>query len=362
MVRRNQRNIARPLQRHNIVQSVVRRRRIRPLIRHPHAITGTPRSSLRQHRPLRCHSRCIRLIPPRQRHIARPRKRHHIVQRHRQPPQHTRPESSAPKPRRAPAAQPGHRTSRPRSSWYLPSGPAGPVVPPDPPETIATSSTAACAVRSFSLLSNCTTAVPAVSATPLFVAGAVWKNPGRRRHIHRHVSPGLAHRKHLRRTPQRRKRRKSNAVLAPRPIHRLHTHQPARVRPIAIQPQRRPRHLRRRSSPRQRRKIKLQQRRIPATDIQIRNRSAVHRRPGAVHMSIRHQRRPPPQTPASPQPTPPQALSQPEISSEPGPSSPSRTALGHANPCVPRTISTFNDPNSAMHVAGKSLIRPCGVP
>ena len=37
---------------------------------------------------------------------------------------------------------------------------------------------------------------------------------------------------------------------------------------------------------RQRRKIELQQRRIPATHIQIRNRPAIHPRPGAVHMGI----------------------------------------------------------------------------
>src|SRR5438270_5967272 len=112
-----------------------------------------------------------------------------------------------------------------------------------------------------------------------------------RRHIHRHISPGLAHRNHLRRTSQRRQRRKRNAVLPPPPIHRLHAHQPARIRAIAIQPQRSPRHLRRRSPRRQCRKIKLQQRRIPATHIQIRNRPAIHRRPRAVHMSICHQRR-----------------------------------------------------------------------
>ena len=112
-----------------------------------------------------------------------------------------------------------------------------------------------------------------------------------RRHIHRHIRASLTHRNHLRRAPQRRQRRIRHAVLTPTPPHRLHTYQPRRIHPVAIQPQSRSRHLRRRRPRRQRREVKLQQRRIPAANIQIGNRPTIHRRQRAVHMSVRHQRR-----------------------------------------------------------------------
>ncbi len=174
-----------------------------------------------------------------------------------------------------------------------------------------------------------------------------------RRHIHGNITPCLAHLHHLRRRTKRRHSSKRDAVLTPRPIHRLHADQPARIRPIAIQPQGRPRHLRRRRPRRQRRKIKLEQRRIPATHIQIRDRSAIRRRPRAVHMDIRHQRRLNPKRPQTRSPH-----SRKSCPKHPSPTNqlhPTPSRIGPPTTQVrvrTRASPSFNDPNSAMHVAG----------
>ena len=132
---------------------------------------------------------------------------------------------------------------------------------------------------------------PRRQSNPIIRPRSIHPSLHQRSHIHRHISPGPPHLHHLHRTPQHRQRLIRHAVLTPHPAHRQHAHRPSHIHPIAIQPQHRPRNLPRRRPHRQRRKIELQQSRITCTHIQIRDRPAIHPRPSAVHMGIRHQRR-----------------------------------------------------------------------
>ena len=110
-------------------------------------------------------------------------------------------------------------------------------------------------------------------------------------HIHRHIRSLLAHRNRLHRAPPRWQRPIRHAVLPPRPNQRLYTHRPCRIHPVTVESKHRPRDLSCRRPHRQRRKIELQQPRIPRTHIQVRNRPAIHLGTRAVHMGIGHQRR-----------------------------------------------------------------------
>ena len=235
MISHNQRNISRPLIRNKVIHPIVRRRSISPLKIQPRNRPRTgPRRPLQDQWP---HAPQHQHPPLRPRRPSRPHR---------------------------PPARPTTRNQR-----HINSAP--------------------CPVRSFSLLSNCTTAVPGVSATPLFVTGAV-THPAPAPSHPPSQSPSLPHRHHLRRAPQRRQRLIRHAVLPHAPSQRLHIHQPRGIHSVAIQPQRRPRHLRRRSPRRQRRRSNCSSAVYPP-HIQIRNSPAIHPRPRAVHMSIRHQRR-----------------------------------------------------------------------
>jgi hypothetical protein len=293
MIPRNQRNIASPLIRHHIIQRIIHRRRITPLVvpnRSRPPATRTARSPLRQHAPLRrTHPRRIPMITRPQRNIARPQISDHIPR----PIVCSRPISPLkiqPRPPRNPL-----RPSRPRSS-RSPSRPRRTSSPgqPNRPRRPARSQRHIQHRRMPRQVILFTIELhrrrPRRQRQPIIRSRSTNPPLHQSRHIHRYISSRLAHRSHLHRAPQRWQRSKRHAVLPPSPTHRLHAHQPRRIHPIAIKPQHCPRHLPPRRPHRQRRKVELQQRRIPRAHIQIRDRPAIHPWQRAVHMSVRHQR------------------------------------------------------------------------
>jgi hypothetical protein len=330
MIPRHQRRITSPLPKHHIPQRIVRHRRVVPLINHPrrplrtsrpHRPSNTspsrpnrpsqpsrtrhslrtlwphsPRTAQRQQPPLRrTQPRRVPMITRHQRNITRPRKHHHIAQAiiHRRPIRPLIvPHPTATRPRRSGRT---NRTSRPRQ----PNRP----LRPGSPGSSRQSNRSSRPLRDqrniqlrrmpgkiILLAIKLHRSHPRRKSNPIIRRRHSNPPLHQRRHIHRHKRPRLTHLHHLRRTPQRRQAPIRNAVLPPGPTHALHTHQPTRIHPIAINPQHSPRNLRRRSPRWQHPQIKLQQRRIPAAHPQIRNRPAIHRRQRRVHMRIRHQR------------------------------------------------------------------------
>jgi hypothetical protein len=346
MIRHNQRNVARPLIRHHIIQPIVGRCSIRPLIRQPTRATpgARPRPSLRQHRPLRRHSRRIPPVPPRQRNKTRTLIRHHIIQRIRRPRRISPLKAQPRRPRRSNRPCSTGRSSRPSRS-LRPRRPRSPN-PGRRSQRHIQHRRMPCQVILFAI--ELQHGRPRRQRHPVIRRRRANPSLHQPRHVHRNISPSLPHRHRLRRTPQRRQRSIRHAVLPPTPVHRLHAHRPGSIHPVAIQPQRRPRHLRRGSPRRQRRQIKLQQRRIPGAHIQIRDRPTIHRWPSAVHMSICHQRRLFRERRQSrgPQTRKPNPVQQnPPYQAHPTPHGQAPHALSRN-----QASHRFHDPNSAVHV------------